>query len=84
MPTIANSGMIGDPWATCQRCGDTFRVSQLRWQKGLLVCSRDYDNTEIERREAIIKSVLDDAAQEPRVAPILIDPSNSDFEDLLP
>jgi hypothetical protein len=72
MPNRSHSGAIGDPWHICGRCGCDFRVSQLQWQNGLLVCKDDYDNPIAWQRQTMIDEALSgDDGTEADVAEIL-------------
>lgn len=71
MPTIANAGMIGDPWSRCAICDHPYRISQLTRQRGILVCPEDLDDTDVEHRDSIIEAVLEGSGDEPRQPDIL-------------
>ena len=71
MPELAHSGLTGNPWHRCDRCGVEFRVSQLRWQNGLLICQDDYDDPLAWERAQIITDVLTDSPNEMQVAEVL-------------
>lgn len=82
MATQRDSGMLVAPWANCDVCGDTFRVTDLKRQKGVLKCPFDFDDTIVETRDAIIDSVLSSNEEEPRTADILRDPGEDDDDYL--
>lgn len=60
MANQAHSGVRGDPFLYCGRCGTLQRQSALQWQLGLLVCSTNncVDNLEINMRPSVIQQVL--------------------------
>jgi hypothetical protein len=59
------SGIKGDPWHMCDKCGDQFRTSQLRMQNGWWRCNRCIDATIIDR-DLFISRVLNATLIEPR------------------
>ena len=44
MPNPINR-RTGQQWRLCDRCGRLFPLSELTTQQGLVVCSRDFDNS---------------------------------------
>lgn len=60
MANQSHSGLHGDPWIYCQRCGTLQRASALKPQLGLLVCSTNdcIDNLQILNRPSYIQQVL--------------------------
>jgi hypothetical protein len=56
----AHSGIQGQPWHRCQRCGTDQRLSMLVRQNGILVCITNdcADNRLIERRPRMIMEKL--------------------------
>lgn len=60
MANQSHSGLYGDPWLYCQRCGTLQRQSALKPQLGLLVCSTNdcIDNLQILERPSYIQQVL--------------------------
>jgi hypothetical protein len=76
MPNQSHSGIHGDPWHLCDRCGQDYRTSQLRRQpglkRGLLVCPKCYDNPLTFYRDIVVQDVLSQSAdEEMQVADIL-------------
>jgi hypothetical protein len=55
---VRRQGVWREVWEVCGRCGREYPLSMLHKQHGLLVCADDFDNTAIEKREAMIQSVL--------------------------
>lgn len=52
-------------WSECDRCGSPYPMTQLGYQKGILICYRRcWDNTTIEQREGEIANILGHADQE--------------------
>lgn len=84
MANQAHSGMIGIPWHRCQRCGTDQRTSDLKPQKGLLVCRTNdcVDNLLVEERSNMIQQVLSSGPDAPP-APILTEPSYEDIEEII-
>jgi len=82
MPNQAHSGVLGDPWHDCDRCGQSYRVSQLARQRGLILCPKCLDDPTIWQRSRIIQDVLSQSAdQEMAVADILKQPLAQDMEE---
>ena len=71
MPNQSQSGIHIAPWHRCDRCGVDFRVTDLQWQNGLLVCQDDYDNPIAWVRPILIQEVLSNGTEEAGVAEIL-------------
>ena len=71
MPNQAHSGWQGTPWHICDRCGRDWPTSQLRWQRGVLVCPDDYDNPLVWEREGIMQAVIDNSPHEMDIADVL-------------
>lgn len=59
-----NNRITGDQWDTCALCDRPFPIGDLMMQKGRLVCSDDYDDPEVERREMMIARALASAPEE--------------------
>lgn len=83
MPNQSHSGIRGDPWHLCDRCGQENRTSQLRRQpglrRGILVCFKCYDDPATFYRDVMIQDTLAQSAeQEMEVADILKDPNSDD------
>lgn len=55
-----NSGVTGQAWDTCQRCGFIHPIPQLVIQKGMKLCTCHdcVDKLLIERRSHVIEEVL--------------------------
>lgn len=74
------SYLIG-PWHYCARCSEKYHISELEWQRGLLLCPRciDYGNDGVPligQREAIISAVFEQPTTEMEPDPKLTDPSD--------
>ena len=69
MPNPAHSGVRGDVWHYCDRCGVPYRISQLTWQEGLLLCTVGpgscYDVQTARQRDLQIIRCLDEATLYP-------------------
>lgn len=83
MPNQAHSGIHGDPWHTCDRCGQDYHTSQLRRQpglaRGILVCPKCYDDPLTFYRDIVIQDILTQSSEhEMEVAEILREPINDD------
>lgn len=77
----SHSGRGIGPFHDCQRCGFTFRASDLRRQLGLLVCWDCYDDPIAWTRQNIIQDVLNFTSEEElRVADVLKENQNDDIE----
>lgn len=73
-----------DEWHYCARCGSRVRISEMQWQRGLLLCKTwdciDYGNHGnflIGQREANIAQVLEVPSQELMPNEKLITPTSS-------
>jgi hypothetical protein len=82
VPNQAHSGWTGDPWHACQRCGRDWHTSDLKPQKGLLVCVDCVDDLTVEERSNVIQQVLSTRPDAPP-APILEEPAWEDIEDII-
>jgi len=86
MPNPAHSGIHGDPWYWCSRCGLFYHASQLAWQEGLLLCTVPpgdcFDVQTARQRDLEISRDLDEATLEPdaQIDPKLINPNNTNEE----
>ena len=59
MPNPSHSGLFGDPFAYCDRCGWVYRLGQMVMQNGLLLClAKCYDNPDILNRDQAIQEAL--------------------------
>jgi hypothetical protein len=79
MPNQAHSGIRGDPWHRCDRCGKDYRVSSLRkvttlMHGTLILCSATCIDEEIDR-DAIIERFLLTQPQDAQPAEILRQPA---------
>lgn len=52
------NSLTGDQWDFCDRCGILHPIGDLARQRGLLLCEKDMDNLDVERRELIIAEIL--------------------------
>lgn len=59
-----NNRVKKEQWDICERCGFLYSMGQLVKQKGIMVCPKDVDNLEIERRDQLIMKILGDNIQE--------------------
>jgi len=75
MPNPSHSGILIAPWHDCDRCGVSFRVTELTWQNGLLLCKDDVDNPIMWQRDQMIQEVLGNGQPEADVAEILKNPN---------
>ena len=83
MPRTSHSGRGIGPFHNCDRCGYTYRVSELKRQLGLILCETCYDNPIAWQRPLQIQDVLNFTADEElRVADILKENQNDDIEGL--
>lgn len=82
MPNQAHSGWTGDPWHACQRCGCDYHTSELKPQKGLLVCHNCVDDLLVEERSSLIQQVLSNRPDAPP-AFVLETPTWEDIEDII-
>jgi hypothetical protein len=69
MPSQAHSGISGDPWHHCTRCGLAYRLSKLAWQGGKLVCivgpGNCFDSETARARDHRLAHVLDEVSLYP-------------------
>lgn len=84
-----------EPWHFCSRCGTRYHLSQLEWQRGLLLCRGTPENCYdtgndgyplIGQREMAITAVFEVPTQELMPWPKLTDPNEiegSMEEDLI-
>jgi hypothetical protein len=83
MPRQSHSGRGIAPWHRCDRCGFDFRVTELRRQLGLIVCTACTDNTIAWLRPNLIQDKLNASVeQELRVADILKETGSDDVDSL--
>jgi hypothetical protein len=76
VPMRSHSAINVAPWHRCDRCGWDYRVTDLRRQRGLLLCAPCYDNPIAWQRPQIIQDVLSAGAEnELAVADILKEPT---------
>lgn len=76
MPMMSHTSIGVAPWHRCDRCGWEWRVSELRRQRGLLLCHFCWDNPIAWQRPQIIQDVLSAGAEnELAVADILKEPT---------
>ena len=61
MPNQSQSGVHIAPFHTCDRCGWVWRVTNLQWQNGLLLCQDCWDNPIAWERPVIIQEVLSES-----------------------
>jgi hypothetical protein len=86
MPNPAHSGIHGDPWHFCDRCGCPYHVSQLAWQEGMLLCTvppgNCFDTQTARQRDLEIARILDEVTMEPdaQLDPHLINPQDTNEE----
>lgn len=79
MPMQSHSGLTGDPWHTCDRCGFKYHVSQLVRQGGLILCTEKCID-QSDDRESVIRSILESSPDEMDVADILKTPADIDAD----
>lgn len=83
MPQTSHSGRGIAPFHNCDRCGYTYRVTELKRQLGLILCSSCIDNTIAWQRPIIIQDILSFSGDEElRVAEILKENSGDDLDGL--
>jgi hypothetical protein len=83
MPAQSHSGILIAPWHFCDRCGYKYRVSELRRQLGLILCSTCVDNPLAWQRPQLIQDRLNFTAEEEmRLADILKNNSDDDTSSL--
>ena len=56
------------PWHYCSRCDKKTKISDMEWQRGLLLCPSCVDKKLLGDREVAIAYVLEDGAEE--LAPV--------------
>jgi hypothetical protein len=64
VPTQNHSGIHGDPWSRCDRCGFDYPLSALQMQNGLLLCNKDVDDPQIWQRDVEIADILSNSESE--------------------
>ena len=69
------------PYHYCARCDDKCRISDMQWQRGMLLCEICYDDRLIGQREQIIQAVLNDGKPELEPVPKLRDPDLAEPAD---
>ena len=83
MPATSHTGRGIAPFHNCQRCGYTYRVTELKRQLGLILCSTCIDNTIAWQRPILIADKLSFCADEElRVAEILKENQSDDINAL--
>ena len=85
MPNPSRSGIRGNPWHNCARCGLSYRVSELTWQEGLLLCQRTcWDSQTASARDIQISRIMSEIALYPdaQVDPKLTNPDQISPEEL--
>jgi len=83
MPMQSHSGRGIAPWHTCDRCGYKYRVSELRRQLGLILCTTCVDNPIAWSRPLQIQDLLNFSGDEElRVADILKENTSDDITSL--
>ena len=83
MPATSHSGRGIAPFHDCQRCGYTYRVTELKRQLGLILCPTCVDNTIAWQRPILIADKLSFVADEElRVADILKENLSDDINSL--
>lgn len=69
MPNYSHAGIRGDPWIRCNRCGNHYRASHMRWQSGLLLCTvapgNCYDRHTGRQRDRQIARIVEEATLYP-------------------
>ncbi len=83
MPATSHSGRGIAPFHDCQRCGYTYRVTELKRQLGLILCPTCVDNTIAWQRPILTTDKLSFVADEElRVADILKENLSDDINAL--
>jgi hypothetical protein len=83
MPATSHSGRGIAPFHDCDRCGYTYRVTELRRQLGLILCETCVDNTIAWQRPLQIQDLLNFSGDEElRVADILKENTSDDITSL--
>ena len=83
------SRLVG-PWHICARCGFRFHIAEMKWQRGLLLCTQYcYDTAKsgrplVGQTEAAISAVFTNPSKELMPDPKLTDPDLilSSMEDI--
>ena len=84
MPNQAHSGIQGDPWHRCGRCGLDYRLSELAWQEGRLLCMATcWDEQTAHQRDMQLARIYEEFSYEPdmQLDPKLTDPDANEVED---
>lgn len=72
------------PWHNCSRCDIKTKLSELEWQRGLLLCKMCYDPYPLEgQREQAIAQVLMDGKVDFEIDEKLRDPVVDADDDLM-
>jgi len=83
MPQTSHSGRGIGPFLYCDRCGYTYRASEMKKQLGLILCPYDVDNTIAWQRPLLIQDKLNFSGDEElRVAEILKDDQSDDVTSI--
>jgi recombinational DNA repair protein (RecF pathway) len=83
MPQTSHSGKGIAPFHDCDRCGYTYRVSELRRQLGRILCQYCVDNAIAWQRPILIADKLSFSGDEElRVADILKENTSDDINAL--
>jgi hypothetical protein len=83
MPATTHSGKGIAPFHDCDRCGYTYRVTELKRQLGLILCPTCVDNTIAWQRPILIADKLSFLGDEElRVAEILKENQSDDIAAL--
>jgi hypothetical protein len=64
VPMHSHTATRVSPWHRCDRCGWDWRASELRRQRGELLCKYCYDNPIAWQRPQLIQDVLSAGAEE--------------------
>jgi hypothetical protein len=83
MPATSHSGRGIAPFHDCQRCGYTYRVTELTRQLGMILCRFCVDDTIAWQRPLIIQDKLSFSGDEElRVASILKESQSDDITSI--
>ncbi len=83
MPQTSHSGRGIAPFHDCDRCGYTYRVTELKKQLGLILCPTCVDDTIAWQRPIIIQDKLSFSGDEElRVAEILKESQSDDVDSI--
>jgi recombinational DNA repair protein (RecF pathway) len=83
MPQTSHSGRGIAPFHDCDRCGYTYRVTELSRQLGLILCTYCRDNMLCYQRPQLITDVLSFTSDEElRIADILKENTSDDITSL--